>query len=806
MAHRWNIYRSGGVDQVAIKTGEDIANLPSLDPKLWIALSMPTKGVDIDTRTLELLDSDKDGFIRHPEILEAVSWLKENHTDLGSVLTGGDSVKLDKLKPGSAVRAGAEQLLANLGKKADTVTLADATNAEKMFVDTLFNGDGVVTADAAEGEVKEIFDAIIASHGSTPDRSGKLGIDKGRTEVFFKEVKELIAWLDASSKDGVMPIGSATAAAADAVRAVRAKVDDYFTRARLAAFDPRNTAALNPADTTLVALSVKELSPTNPDVASLPLARVEPNGVLPLGGPLNPAWADRIATFASLGVAPLVGKRDSLDLKTWTELLGKLEAYEAWRAAKPATKIDAIPIDKLRAYATREAEVLALIDKDLAVKDKVDAIVAVERLCRYQRDFGTLLNNYVNFSAFYSKRNGVFQAGTLYLDGRGCNLTFDVIDVAKHGSMSPMSGTYLAYLDCTRAGMDKRVIAAAFTAGDVDNLFVGRNGVFVDKQGRDWQATITKVVDAPISIRQAFWQPYKKFARAIEERVAKRTAEADEETNQKLQATAATVAEADKHLATDKKPVGPKKGVDIGTVAALGVAVGGIAAVVTAVLGGIFGLGLWAPLGILGIMLAISTPSMVLAYIKLRRRNLGPLLDANGWAINALTKINVPFGTVLTDRPEIPQGAQRSLQDPYAEKSKPWKTYIVLLALAGLGGGWFLGELDSFLGRKISPKATACYVLNRKLCEFNREAIEAVEKAKQEVEAAADAAKEAKAKAETDAKAKAEADRMKAELEAKAKAEAEAEAKAKAELEAKAKAEAEAKAKADAEAAGSAAP
>jgi hypothetical protein len=723
MAHRWNIYRSGGVDQVALKTGEDLANLHSLDPKLWIALSMPTKGVDIDARTLELLDTDKDGYIRQPEILEAIAWLKENHTDLGSVLTGGDSIKLDKLKAGSAVRAGAEQLLSNLGKKTDTVTLTDATNAEKMFVDTLFNGDGVVPLDAAEGDLKEVVEAIIAAHGSTPDRSGKLGIDKGRAEVFFKEVKDLLAWHDGASKDGIKPLGEATTAAADAVRAVRAKVDDYFTRGRLAAFDPRNTAALNPADTTLAALSIRELSPKSVDVENLPLARIEPNGVLPLSGPLNPAWSDRIATLSTAGVAPLVGRRDALDHKSWVEIVGKLTAYETWFGSKPATKCDALAADKLRAYAAREADVLALIEKDLAVKDKVDAIVAVERLCRYQRDLGTLLNNYVNFSNFYSKRNGVFQAGTLYLDARGCNLTFDVVDAVKHGSMSPMSGTYLAYCDCTRAGAEKRTIAAAFTAGDVDNLFVGRNGVFIDKKGRDWQATITKVIDAPISIRQAFWAPYKKFARAIEERVAKRAADAEADANAKLQASAGAVAEADKHLAVGKPP--EKKGVDIGTVAALGVAVGGIAAVITAVLGGVFGLGWWAPLGIIGILFAISAPSMILAFIKLRRRNLGPLLDANGWAINALTKINVPFGTVLTDRPQIPEGSLRNLSDPYAEKRKPWKTYVFLITIVTLSVSWFFGRLDGFLGDKISPKATACYVLKREKCEYTREIVDA---------------------------------------------------------------------------------
>ena len=70
--HRWRFYRAGGVDQVRIETGADIANLESLDQKLWVALSCPVKGLEFDERTLALLDADSDGRVRAPEILAAV--------------------------------------------------------------------------------------------------------------------------------------------------------------------------------------------------------------------------------------------------------------------------------------------------------------------------------------------------------------------------------------------------------------------------------------------------------------------------------------------------------------------------------------------------------------------------------------------------------------------------------------------------------------------------------------------------------------------------------------------------------------
>ena len=329
------------------------------------------------------------------------------------------------------------------------------------------------------------------------------------------------------------------------------------------------------------------------------------------------------------------------------------------------------------------------IAADIAVAPEVEAITQVEKLARLHRDFFKLLNNFVSFTDFYGRRKAIFQAGVLYLDGRSCDLCVRVTDAAKHGLLAVMAQSYLVYADCTRPSGETMTIAAAITAGDSDNLFVGRNGLFYDRQGRDWDATIAKIVDNPISIGQAFWAPYKKVLRWIEEPVAKRAAAADEASTTRLQ-TAATVAAppgtppAPPAPAAPPPPRPPKK-LDIGVVAALGVAVGGIVAATGVILNAFFGLGMLMPLGVVGLVFAISGPSMLIAYLKLRRRNLGPILDANGWAVNALTKVNLPLGRSLTAVATLPPGAERSLADPYAERRSPWpKIIFTLVLVAGL--------------------------------------------------------------------------------------------------------------------------
>jgi hypothetical protein len=255
-------------------------------------------------------------------------------------------------------------------------------------------------------------------------------------------------------------------------------------------------------------------------------------------------------------------------------------------------------------------------------------------------------------------------------------------------------------------------IAAAFTNGDWDNLMVGRNGIFYDRKGRDWDATITKLIQNPISIRQAFWSPYKKVARMIQEQIAKRAATADQSANARLAQRVEKVEEA---AAKGTAPAPePAKKIDTGMIAALGVGAAGIGGMVGGLLTGFLNLKALMPLGILAIILLISGPAMILAWLKLRKRNLGPILDANGWAVNAKARINVPFGASLTRIAVLPPGAQRDLKDPFAEKKRPWGLYFTILIIILLALGWALGKFDRTLS-SLSPKITSSWVIHHQL-------------------------------------------------------------------------------------------
>ena len=707
--HPWQFFRAGGFDQVKLQTGADLMNLDQLDQKLWVALACPTTGIEFDPKTAALIDSDGDGRIRAQELIAALRWAGSMLKDADALVKGRDGVALaainDQIPEGRQILGSARVILRQLGKaEAGVITVDDAAAASKSFANTVFNGDGVIIPESADdAAVQQVLREAIAAVGSVMDRSGKPGIDAVKAEEFFGELARFDAWVSTSESEAakILPAGPATAAAVAAMQAVKAKIDDYFGRCRLAAFEARLSPLLNRTEDDYKALLAKDLSLSAQEVSGFPVSRIAPGQPLSLVSGLNPAHAQAIAAFRSATVEPLLGAREVLTEEDWAAVQARLAPYEAWMAAKAGARVESLGIARVREILRGDARaaITGLIARDKELEMEASGVASVEKLVRFHRDLIVLANNFVNFRDLYDGGSpAIFQAGTLYLDQRSCDLCITVVDPAKHAMMASLAGAYLAYVDCLRkATGQKMTVVAVFSQGDDENLMVGRNGVFYDRKGLDYDATITKIVANPISLRQAFWQPYKRFVRWVEEQIAKRAAEADAAASQKLAAAATAVAT--KSVAPAAAPA-PQK-VDVGTVAALGVAFGAIGGFFTAV--ATLGKDLWAQgafamVGaIVGVMALISGPSLVMTYIKLRKRNLGPILDANGWAVNAKARINVPFGTRLTAIAELPPGSTRDLVDPFEETRRPWKLYAALALVAYLGWRWSAGALDSDL-------------------------------------------------------------------------------------------------------------
>ena len=461
--------------------------------------------------------------------------------------------------------------------------------------------------------------------------------DLAAAEPSAADKATLKAWEDAPKGDAaILPLGDKTAAAEAALAAVEAEIDAFFAV---------------------------------PD--DLPLVTEELDKVLPLTKNLNPKWAGAIATFATAVVEPVLGKEAAEELTRleWAAIKAKFAPYRAWQAAKP----------------------VMAADTKAQLEDQ-------ERLLRYKLNLVSFLRNYVNQADLYDPAcEAMFQMGTLYIAERACSLCFHVDNEAAHAALAERSECCLVYAKLTRKGSaETRQICAAITAGCTAPLYVGRNGIFFDRDGLDWDATVTKIVEAQVSLKEAFWAPWRKLGQTVAEQVKKFIGD------RQTAATAGVTKAADGSAAKEK---GGNAAALAGSVAALGVGVGMMGAAFAGLFGLVAGLPWWkTAIAVLAVLLAVSLPSVILTWFKLRRRDLGAILNAGGWAANRPLRFSNGLAREFTRLAVLPPGAYAA-RDPYSRT--PWKAIIatILVALAILLGWAWKTERWPFCPKKACAPA-----------------------------------------------------------------------------------------------------
>ena len=688
----WKFASVGGTVRVKITSGEDIRNLWQLDRKLWTVLSCPTQGLEFDAKTLQMIDVDADGRIRVDEVIKTSQWLTRIIKDADLLLKEADSLKLEDFNAddpdGARLQASARQILKNLGLKKDEIALEDTADNVKIFADTKFNGDGIITPASASDEATAKLIETIAGVASAVDRSGVAGITADHIEAFYAACADFEAWQAAGTKE-VFPFGDKTADALAAVQAVQDKVADYFMRCKLIGFEAGLAGAVD-VNVEQIAGIDGNLAAAADQIGLQPLAKPNADGKLDFKA-VNPAWKaamEAVTALTGVGAKP-VKEAD------WAALLGQFAPYNAWMADKKGAAVEGLGLDTVKAILKedKKAALLKLVEKDKAEEANALSIEEVDKVLRLNKNFYRFLNNYVVLADFYDpKQKAVFQAGTLYIDQRSTELCVKVAGPAPE--ISSLSGMYILYCACTSEKLGKSFnIAAVLTDGDVDGLREGKNAVFYDREGNDYTAKVIAIVDNPISVRQAFWAPYKKVARWINDKIDKSAAAKNDKALADLTAKADT--------ATSVKPEGDGKqaaaavtsSFDIakfaGIFAAIGMAIGFIGQFLVSLMTKAKDATWWGVLlVIVGIMLLISGPSMFIAWRKLRKRDLGPVLNANGWAINAKSLVNVKFGKTLTSLAKFPK---LTAVDPEARAKCTRRWILSILALLFIAAGVLIG-------------------------------------------------------------------------------------------------------------------
>jgi len=734
-AYHWTFFKAAGVDHVLIQSGNDIANLAQLDEKLWAVLACPAQGVRFDAATLAALDADKDGRIRVKDILVATEWMSRVLKDPGTLLFDSDTLPLAELNTanpdGAALLETARGVLACAGKpSAPEITRAEFDAYAASFARMRFNGDGVLPpASAADPALESVLSDILSRvDAPATDIGGKPGVTRAHLDAFAGAATAHLAWEARPAQNpALMPLGAETPAAAAAFNAVAAKIDDFFTRCRLVAYDTRAAGPLNRAENDYTAFSAATLSNQTAELAAFPLTKPQAHATLPLAAGVNPYWAAALNTFRIATLAPFLGDNKTLSEQQWEAMKARIQPHLDWMAQKPATPAAGLGAARLREILEpgRMEALLALFAEEDKAATQSAALANLDKCLRLRRHLNRFLNNTASFADFYDpKQMEISRAGRLYIDGRACDLTLRVADVNAHAALSGNAKTCLAYCLCAQPTTGAQMnICAAVTSGFAETLWPGRNGLFIDRDGAEWDATIVKMLDNPISLKEAFWSPWKKLRNMIGEQFQKLLSEKqDAMLNSATQsATGAAPIAAPVAPPPPPAPGQPPRfrlggGGMFGSIATLGLGLG----FMSAALGGLITMiakfsvfeVAWAVLlGVAVVILAVSLPSVIITFFKLRNRDFAPLLNACGWVVNHPVRITFKLGRRFTTEGVLPPGHKHTAKDPYADSSitaicLKYLFYAALLGGLVLGGWWLCktGRLaDWTTGRQEAP-------------------------------------------------------------------------------------------------------
>ena len=687
--YNWTFASVGGTVRVKITSGADIAHLGELDRKMWTVLSCPAKNLEFDQKTLEILDADHDGNIRVDEVIAASQWLTGVLKNPDLLLARGTEIPFSEFNvenpEGAKLLASAKQILANLKLEKESIALEDTADMTKVFADTKFNGDGIITPATADDEaLAALVTTITETIGKAADRSGADGVTADHIEAFYTALADYSAWHAAGTED-VFPFGDKTADALAACEALKDKAADFFMRCKLIGFDAATAPAVDVSVDKIGAIE-GNLALAGSAIGEEPLAKPSAEGILPLDA-VNPAWKGAVEAMRALACP----EAKELTEAQWNEILGKFAPYTAWMGGKKGAEVEGLGIDKVNELikAGQKDALLKLVEADKALEEEALSIEAVDKLLRLYHNFYEFLNNYVVLADFYDPdRKAIFQAGRLYIDQRSTDLCIRVD--GPNPDISALSGMYILYCACKSDKMGKTMnIAAVLTDGDVDGFRPGKNAVFYDRDGNDWSAVVTSIVENPLSLRQAFWAPYKKAGRWISDKVGKFASD----KAAKGEGTLSNITES----ATDKPAAGAEAAtkaapIDVGKVAIITMAFAAVAGAVGIIVNALKGLTWWQwIILIVALMLIISLPSVFIAWRKLRRRDLGPVLNANGWAINAASYVRGKFAKGLTSLAKYPK---LSAVDPKARRRAAWRRFFLILLALLLAAAAFLFFTD----------------------------------------------------------------------------------------------------------------
>jgi hypothetical protein len=507
-------------------------------------------------------------------------------------------------------------------------------------------------------------------------------------------------------RSDVLIWGVDTSSAYDALFALQDKIDQFFAQCALVRQDGGFEKRFRADDAAVAELDVSNVDAMKKRMESAPIATPTPEERIVFDDKINPFYRDSAANFAERVLKRWkkgVRVKNALTLDEWAALKGEFATFAAWRAAKPASEMQTLSLDKLRTYAkSGHPEALTpIFEKDKAVAKEIQKGEDVEKLILFKQHMMEFVNNFVSFASLYDPESlSILQVGKLVMDARHFELNMNVVDVKAHKKTAVDSNICVMYLKLTakNGGVERTMnVVTGVTSGTVNNLRIGKRGVFTTKDGQEWDAEVVDFIQHPVSILEALKSPFVKLAALIKKHTEKLKAS----TYKKFEGG------VDKSLSGAEQAIvsAPAKNSTSWTGPMMllggGIGIAGIGSAFASVMNALKGEGVMLKIGlfILGIVVVVATPIIIAAILKLRHRNIGMILEACGWSINASMRVNRKLGLLFTRIPAYPRNSRRTAFDYsrfYLRKLDIQKTSLwtrALIAIATLAAAIIIGTL-----------------------------------------------------------------------------------------------------------------
>ncbi len=675
-----HLQRLGDHYQYVLHEPTDLARITELDPARWMANSAPVTSSSADPTFLRLLDSNNDGRIQPDELVEGVGWLLRCMNDLQGVAERSPALVLARLDQstteGRALRASAQRILSNLGQaEADQIHIDQLRDRKRLVGAGSTNGDGVIPwVVIGEPRLRAFVRDLATTMGPVIDASGKLGATAEQLDAFMDQAQAWLDWEAEGNGDGAggeaLRFWAAdTDQAWEATEAVRDKLEEYFSLCELSAMDPEAKAALGVGTVA---------GDGGAWLGRAPIARPRPDGQLHSDGWIHPDWREPWERFSSLVLERLGLADKPLTATRWARILRRFRPYARWLARRPETLVSRLGRATLEGYLgdpdlVEGLQALVAADRDVA--QELAGVADVERLILFQQHLLDFCNNFISFSRFYDPRvRSMPEAGTLLMDGRNFQLCVRVLDRDAHKQRAAASGFFLLYVQVAHPSQPFE-LAVAVTGTRRGDLHPGKRGVFFTPDGRVLPAVVVDLLENPISVGEALIRPFERLAsflalqaeRLTEARYAKLEAGVDKAVSHadaSLEALpeAATTSEAPAEPAAPPPTEAPSRTREL--LLSGGVALAALSSALAYIAKTLSSIGL-VNLLIMAALLALcfTVPTAIVTALKLRRRDLAPVLEASGWGINYTLRVPSWSNAVFTRVPPLPLDATLESRD-----------------------------------------------------------------------------------------------------------------------------------------------